>query len=576
MRLISFILPLAVLLSVSNGNPMSRRAMVVHESVPAVPSGFAHAGTVSPSQELTLRIALVQSNITALQEKTYAVSDPANALYGQYLTPEEVAEYVKPTAETLSAVSGWLSENGITAKSVSPAGDLLQISLPVSKAETLLATQFSSFTHVASGTTSIRTLAYSIPASLRAHIQFVHPTIAFVPPLVSKPGLTAINHKREPTNVVRASPTSGAVSASCAKTVNPSCLQEMYGLPTAKANNSASNTLGVAGYQGEFANQADLSLFLSYLNPGLKGATFSLMTVDGGENTQTISEAGDEADLDIEYTAGLAAGVPVTFISVGYNPQDDVGGFMDIVTAILAEPAATRPTVLSTSYGFNENDVPISVAVEMCNAYMQLGAVGISVLFASGDGGVSGLQTTTCTTFVPTTPGGCPFVTSVGGSTGLPPQVAASLSGGGFSNYFPTPSFQGADVSAYIASIGGEYSGLYNKSGRGIPDVALQAEDVEIAWTDSLYLVGGTSCATPIFASMVALVNDRLIAAGKPVLGYLNPLLYSPAGRAAFTDITSGSNPGCNTNGFSASVGWDPVTGLGTPNFELLLTAVGL
>lgn len=60
-------------------------------------------------------------------------------------------------------------------------------------------------------------------------------------------------------------------------------------------------------------------------------------------------------------------------------------------------------------------------------------------------------------------------------------------------------------------------------------------------------LVGGTSCSSPIFASMIALINDRLIAAGKPVLGFLNPFLY--ANPQAFTDITTGSNPGCNTDG---------------------------
>jgi len=60
------------------------------------------------------------------------------------------------------------------------------------------------------------------------------------------------------------------------------------------------------------------------------------------------------------------------------------------------------------------------------------------------------------------------------------------------------------------------------------------------------------------------------------VLGLLNPFLYSAAGRAAFNDITSGTNPGGSTNGFSARAGWDPVTGLGTPNITLLKTAVGL
>lgn len=64
-------------------------------------------------------------------------------------------------------------------------------------------------------------------------------------------------------------------------------------------------------------------------------------------------------------------------------------------------------------------------------------------------------------------------------------------------------------------------------------------------------LVAGTSCASPIFASQVALVNDRLIAAGKPVLGFLNPFLY--ANPSIFTDITTGSNPGCGTDGYALS-----------------------
>ena len=87
--------------------------------------------------------------------------------------------------------------------------------------------------------------------------------------------------------------------------------------------------------------------------------------------------------------------------------------------------------------------------------------------------------------------------------------------------------------------------------------------------------VDGTSCSSPTFASVIALLNDRLIAAGKPPLGFLNPFLYS-TGASAFNDVTSGSNPGCGTDGFPAVAGWDPVTGLGTPDFAKLLAAVGL
>ncbi|KAJ6528373.1 subtilisin-like protein, partial [Mycena vulgaris] len=578
MRL-NFLLSLAAIPKFSSASPtVDPRAMIIHESVAAIPAGFAHVGTVSPDEEIMLRIALAYSDIVGLQEKTYAVSDPANALYGQYLTTEEVEEFVKPPPATLSAVSEWLAAHGLTPTSVSPFNDVLQIILPVREASALLAADFRVFAHVASGTRSVRTLSYAVPATLQAHIRFVHPTVAFVPPLrVPRVHASNVNHTRRSEAVERRA--SDAIPASCAFDNNPSCLQAIFGIPSAKANHSASNVLGVAGYIDQFANTADLTRFLANSRPDLAGSTFSVQTVDGGANDQDKFNAGIEADLDVQYTVGLASGVPVSFISVGDDIQDGVAGFIDIVSSILTMPAAQRPTVLTTSYGFNEQELPASFAVAVCNAYMQLGArIGISVIFASGDGGVGGIQPTTCTTFVPSAPGGCPFITSVGGTTNVPPHAAALFSSGGFSNYFPTPNYQAADVAAYLASVGTLYEGLYIKSGRGMPDVSAASHNVEVVWRaeGQLTLVDGTSCASPIFASMIALINDRLLAAGKPVLGFLNPFLYSPVGRAAFTDVTSGHNPGCNTDGFFATTGWDPVTGLGTPNFNGLLKAVGL
>ncbi|KAJ6556181.1 family S53 protease [Mycena capillaripes] len=578
---LAFFLCLAAISKISGASPkVDPRAMIVHESVTDIPAGFAHVGTISLDEEITLRVALANSDIVGLQQKTYAVSDPTSTLYGQHLTPEQVAEFVKPSPASLSSVSGWLAEHGLTPTSISPFNDVLQITLPVRAANALLAADFRAFTHVASGTRSVRTLSYAVPAALQPHIRFVHPTLAFVPPL-RVPGVTAIkaNHTRRSNSEAAERRTSDLFPASCAFDTNPSCLQGVFGIPTATANHSASNVLGVAGYVDQFANTADLASFLANTRPDLISAaasTFSVQAVDDGENDQNIFNAGIEADLDIQYTVGVASGIPVTFISVGDDSQDGISGFIDIVNSILTTPAARRPTVLTTSYGFNEQDLPVSLAVAVCDAYTQLGAVGISTIFASGDGGVGGVQPTTCTTFVPSAPGGCPFVTSVGGTTNVPPHAASLFSSGGFSNYFPIPSYQAADVAAYVSSIGSLYDGLYNKSGRGIPDVSAASHNIEIVWQGEVNLVDGTSCASPIFASMIALVNDRLIAAGKPVLGYLNPFLYSKSGRAAFTDVTSGHNPGCDTDGFSATVGWDPVTGLGTPNFDGLLKAVGL
>ena len=210
----------------------------------------------------------------------------------------------------------------------------------------------------------------------------------------------------------------------------------------------------------------------------------------------------------------------------------------------------------------------------LCNAYMMLGALGTSILFASGDGGVAGTQSQSCVTFIPTFPSGCPFVTSVGATIRIP-ETAASFSSGGFSNIFATPNYQASAVASYLTFLGTTNSGKFNTSGRGFPDLSAQGNNVEIIVGGLAGTVSGTSCSSPIFASVIALLNDELAAAGQRSLGFLNPFLYS-TGASALNDITTGSNPGCNTNGFPATVGWDPVTGLGTPNYAALRSAVGL
>lgn len=80
--------------------------------------------------------------------------------------------------------------------------------------------------------------------------------------------------------------------------------------------------MGVSGFIEQFANNNDLQSFLRSLRPDLEGTTFALQTLDGGENPQNANEAGVEANLDTQYTVGVASGVPVTFISVGENTHD--------------------------------------------------------------------------------------------------------------------------------------------------------------------------------------------------------------------------------------------------------------
>ncbi|KAF8265591.1 peptidase S8/S53 domain-containing protein [Lactarius quietus] len=102
--------------------------------------------------------------------------------------------------------------------------------------------------------------------------------------------------------------------------------------------------------------------------------------------------------------------------------------------------------------------------------------------------------------------------------------------------------------------------------GRGIPDISAQALKIVFMFNKKPFICSGTSPSTPISASIISLLNDYLISTNRAPLGFLNPLLYGNL-RQALNDITSGANPGCGTPGFSATRGWDPVTGLGTPDF---------
>jgi tripeptidyl-peptidase I len=174
----------------------------------------------------------------------------------------------------------------------------------------------------------------------------------------------------------------------------------------------------------------------------------------------------------------------------------------------------------------------------------------------------------------------CYLVTAVGSTIGLP-EVAVNFTGGGFSNYFPRPWYQDSIIPAFLDTVPASFPGVFNSSGHGYLDVATQGYKFELITDGKLILASGTSASSPTFASMVALVNDRLVQLGRKPLGFLNPFLYLAAGPASvFNDITNGKNVGftCNETAvpFSAQKGWDPTTGFGTPNYPKLLLAAGI
>ncbi|KAJ7907751.1 peptidase S8/S53 domain-containing protein [Mycena leptocephala] len=324
------------------------------------------------------------------------------------------------------------------------------------------------------------------------------------------------------------------------------------------------------GYLAE-QRSARHCIFLERFRPDIpSNTTFTLLSVDSGVNPQTPFGDGLEANLDIQHTTGVATNVPIQSLSVGVDVDDFLTGLLDTTTYL--DGVASPPTVMTTSYGSTESTVGLSMATKICNGYMVLGSRGISVVFASGDGGVRGNHdnSSVCTdnSFMPVFPATCPFVTGVGSTQGFGPEKAANFSGGGFSNYFPTASYQTTQVTSF--------AGTFNETGRGYPDVSLQGYYFDIVGGGETGTSSGTSASSPTFASIIALINDRLIAAGKPVLGFLNSFIYSTAS-TVFTDVTIGHNAGficpASSVGFNATVWWDPLTGFGTPVFSELLAA---
>ncbi|EIW76284.1 tripeptidyl peptidase A [Coniophora puteana RWD-64-598 SS2] len=557
----------------------------VKDSLHGVPQGWVQQAPAPQDQLIQLKIALAQPSAHELEKHIVEASDPAHERYGQFLSKEEAHELMAPEQGSVDIVREWLATHGLGEEHLynSAAGDMVTIRVPVAVAESMLDTKFHVYTHAASGDSAIRTTAYSLPELLHDHVSFVQPTTMYAR---FKPMRSTMHFAGGVKATLAAGSVKSAagqdVDASCNDEITLSCLQQLYNFGDYKP--STNTTLAVTGYLEEYANNADFQQFL-----GDDSANFTTTLVNGGKNDQDPSAAGGEANLDVQYAFGVAQPLAGTFYSTAGTPpftpdkNEPTNGnepYIDWLDFVLNQ--TSLPSVISTSYGDDEQTVPVDYAQRVCQGFQTLGSRGVSVTFSSGDSGVgdgsSDPSSTTCIAnngtnaikFLPAFPASCPYVTTVGATQNVP-EVAASFSGGGFSNIFARPSYQDDAVSAFLTGLGDTYAGLYNASGRAYPDVSAQGVNFDIVLGGSHTGVSGTSCSSPAFAGVVALVNDARVAAGKATLGFLNPLLYG-AGAGAFNDITSGNNPGCGTEGFSAGTGWDPVTGLGTPDFDKLKT----
>ena len=294
-----------------------------------------------------------------------------------------------------------------------------------------------------------------------------------------------------------------------------------------------------------------------------------------------------ETTLDVQIIHAIA---PDAGIVVLTSPVSETEGTIGLPEFLKLEQYAIDHhlgSIISQSWGASEvtlKDTAGRQEIQKWNTFFQKATTqqGITFFSSSGDNGATDYIDLQATKLSPTAttsfPADEPWVTSVGGTTairngnGIEEKVWNSeggSSGGGFSDFFATPSYQKILPSSV-------QSELQNR--RGVPDIAGDADPLtglafyqDGGWS----LTGGTSASAPLWAALIAIANQM---AGHP-LGFINPALYKLAMTSHyaqdFQDVTDGNNTvnnkGVTVPGYPAVQGWDPVTGLGTPNAEQLL-----
>lgn len=426
----------------------------------------------------------------------------------------------------------------------------------------------------------MRTLEYSIPDILKDHVDMVQPTTFFgLKP--QKSGLQA-SQAMSGTKVDGAVPEASEAVSGCVGTlgsilITPECLSNLYNYNSSVSTKKyTAGLMAIAGFLQEYPSPSDTATFLKQYSPSNAGQTYTCLELNGTNyGTEPCGTSGigvdsngkpannidySEANLDVQYARAITQNIPNIYYSTYGSPpwlgtgENTNEPYLDFLNYMLGLNNSALPNTISISYGDDEPTVPLDYATHVCNLFSQLGARGVSVLVASGD---SGVWDSNCTfgaqKFQTSFPAGCPWVTVVGGTQGVPEQ-GWSDSGGGFSEVFGRPSYQNDTITKWLTTSDAKANTkAFNSSGRAYPDIAAQAVNFRIRQNNIDTAVSGTSCATPTFASIIQLLNSDRIASGKTGLGFLNPWLYSTA-TTGLKDITKGNNPGPCGGGFTADV----------------------
>jgi len=545
-------------------------------------------------------IAVAQRNILYLESLLLNVSDPSSSQYGRLLGFDAVGALVENRAATTKIVRWIETFPQARVEGQTEFGEYVTMSAPLSVINRMFRTDLKVFS--SSHSVALRADNYSLPSSLASSVSAVFNLVDLPPPSIISPTVTRVSRL-------------DGIYPLASSFVSPKRLRSAY--RSSALRGSSASTQSIFATIGQVFGQDDLQAFQLYF--GLDVSPVARVHNIHSANATFCSQQVDrcaEASLDVQYIMAMSPNSPTTFWyeSSFADPSPFVKWLVEVASA------RDAPLVHSVSYGMVERFTWSALRKAFDTEAVKLGLRGVSILVASGDDGVSefnmaGKELDQCGYYA-SWPASSPWVTAVGATMGGAPagetsaervcssrEGSAITSGGGFSEYYPQPTWQKAAVSGYFqvvqplpensrdVPIPGITNGFHAEK-RAYPDLSLAGNNFLVMIGGSLYVVSGTSASAPALAGLISLANAARLNEGMSPLGFLNPFIYSRAlgvtgdgsagavGVGAFAhDVVKGDNKClrsgrcCEHVGFAAAQGWDPATGFGTVDAEMLVKA---
>jgi subtilase family serine protease len=513
-------------------------------------------GQLAAGQIMTLDIVLPLSNPTGLDEFLSELYDPKSPSYRHYLTPAEFTARFGPSQQDYNAVVSYVKANGLTVVGGSRDGMDVQVRGPVSAVEAAFHIIMRTYRHPTENR-----IFYSPDREPTTNLTFALWHISgldnySIPhPMYEKKSDYAAKHGIDAKDVVSHATTGSGPDASF---LGSDMRAAYYG---SGSLTGAGQNLGLLEYAG--TDLTDLDTYFSNVGQ-TNNVPITLLSTDGTSTSCVDNRKGGDCDdteqtIDMTQAIGMAPGLASLTVYIGSTDTA-------IISAMTTH--SPLPTTIGCSWGWTPAD-----ASTLDPYFEKMAAQGQNFFAASGDD-------STWSASNEAWPADDANIVSVGGtdlttSSAAGPwatETAWSDSGGGISpDSIPIPSWQ-------------QISGVINSSNKGSttlrngPDVSANANFTFYVCADQTTCTaneyGGTSFATPMWAAYIALVNQQLASDDEPTIGFLNPTIYAQNVTSSydtdFHDVTSGTS-----GSYTAVVGYDLVTGWGSPNSGLIAALTG-